>query len=159
MSSEPSAIPWRLERHPYGRFDFLDAAGERHGDVDVLRPFPLTDPTGPVAILSHEGAELCWIESLDTLDPETRSIVLEAVDARDFLPEIKTIRSIQGEEPAAWDVETDHGPRQFTTANADAADRTPDGRLVITDTHGIRYLIRDRGQLDFKSRRLLDKNL
>lgn len=159
MTADVGETPWRLERQPNGRLDFLDAQGVRHCDVDVLRPFPLSDPAGPVAVMSHEGKELRWIETPAALPTDLRRIVEEAVEAREFLPVIETIRSIEGEDPSTWDVQTDHGPRQFTTANADAVERNRDGSLFITDTHGIRYSIPDRSRLDFRSRRFLDTTL
>jgi hypothetical protein len=56
---------WRVERASHGRLDFIDTAGQRYGDVDVLRAFPVSAPAGPVVIVASDGAELAWIGRAD----------------------------------------------------------------------------------------------
>jgi hypothetical protein len=159
MIGSAEGVSWRLEREPNGRLDLVDASGRRHADVDVLRAFPISDPAGAVAILGADGAELAWIDDCSSLPAAARRLVEAELAVRDFLPVIESIESITDGEPAHWQVRTDRGPRQFTTANADVIDRRRDGSIVITDTYGIRFLIRDRSALDSRSRRLLDKSL
>ncbi len=157
MNGPETAPAWRLDRRPDGRLDLVDAAGVVHADVDVLRAFPLSDPEGAVAIVGADGAELAWIEQRSSLPADERRLVEAELAVRDFLPVIESVESVTEGEPTHWQVRTDRGPRQFTTANADAIDRRRDGSIVITDTHGIRFLVRDRSGLDARSRRLIDK--
>ena len=157
MNGPETTPTWRLDRRPDGRLDLVDSAGGIHSDVDVLRAFPLSDPEGPVAIVGADGAELAWIEQRSSLPAAERRLVEGELAVRDFLPVIESVESVTEGEPTHWQVRTDRGPRQFTTANADAIDRRRDGSIVITDTHGIRFLVRDRSGLDARSRRLIDK--
>jgi len=157
MNGHETAPAWRLDRRPDGRLDLVDAAGAVHADVDVLRAFPLSDPEGAVAIVGADGAELAWIEHRSSLPADERRLVEAELAVRDFLPVIESVESVTEGEPTHWQVLTDRGPRQFTTANADAIDRRRDGSIVITDTHGIRFLVRDRSAIDARSRRLIDK--
>ena len=159
MSGSAEGVSWRLERETNGRLDLVDGSGRRHADVDVLRAFPISDPAGAVAILGADGAELAWIDAPASLPPAERALVEAELAVRDFLPVIESIESITDGEPAHWQVRTDRGPRQFTTANADVIDRRRDGSIVITDTHGLRFLIGNRAALDRHSRRLLDKSV
>jgi hypothetical protein len=157
MKDPETTTSWRLDRRPDGRLDLVDAAGSVHADVDVLRAFPLSDPEGAVAIVGADGAELAWIEQRSSLPAAERRLVEAELAVRDFLPVIESVESVTEGEPTHWQVKTDRGMRQFTTANADAIDRRRDGSIVITDTHGIRFLIRDRSGIDARSRRLIDK--
>jgi len=157
MTSPDTAPNWRLARRSDGTLDLVDAAGVVHADVDVLRAFPISDPNGAVAILGADGAELAWIDERSSLPAADRRLVEAELAVRDFLPVVESIESVTEGEPTHWQVRTDRGPRQFTTANADAIDRRRDGSIVITDTHGIRFLVRDRSGLDARSRRLIDK--
>jgi hypothetical protein len=157
MKPHDSAHGWRLDRRSDGRLDLVDAAGAVHADVDVLRAFPISDPEGPVAIVGADGAELAWIDHCASLPAADRRLVEAELAVRDFVPVVASIESVTEGEPTVWQVRTDRGPRQFTTANADAIDRRRDGSIVITDTYGICFLIRDRSAIDARSRRLLDK--
>jgi hypothetical protein len=77
---------WRLERLEHGRLDLVDAVGRRHHDVDVLRAFPVTAPTGPVAIIAADGGELAWVESLAEQPAELRRLLERELAQREFLP-------------------------------------------------------------------------
>jgi hypothetical protein len=148
---------WRLERASHGRLDFIDATGQRHVDVDVLRAFPVSAPDGPVAIVSGDGAELAWIDQLAALEPSFQTLLEQELSQREFLPVIDRIESVSDGEPTEWTVVTDRGPRRFTVAHVDDIVYAADGRAFITDTVGVRYLISQVSRLDARSRRLLDR--
>ena len=148
---------WRLERASHGRLDFIDAAGQRHGDVDVLRAFPVSAPAGPVAIVAADGAELAWIDPLSALDEPLRGLLEKELSQREFLPLIERIESVSDGEPMEWSVMTDRGPRRFTVAHVDDIVYAPDGGASITDSVGVRYSIAHVSRLDSRSRRLLDR--
>ena len=154
-----SPTGWRLERRPHGRLDLIDAHAQRHADVELLRAFPLTDPTGPVAIVATDGTELVWIDSLAKTPPPLRELLEEELSTREFLPVIKRIESVTDGEPSEWVVDTDRGPRRFTLTGPDDVERLPDGSAFILDTSGVRYRIAAVAALDERSRRLFDKNM
>ncbi len=156
----PAAITlpgWRVERASHGRLDFIDAAGQRYGDVDVLRAFPVSAPAGPVVIVANDGAELAWIDPLSNLDAPLRGLLETALSQREFLPVIERIESVSDGEPMEWTVVTDRGPRWFTVAHIDDIVYAPDGSVSITDSVGVRYAIPQLSRLDSRSRRLLDR--
>lgn len=148
---------WRLERAEHGRLDFVDVAGQRHGDVDVLRAFPVSAPAGPVVIVAADGAELAWIDPLADLDHPLRGLLETELSQREFLPVIERIEAVSDGEPTEWSVVTDRGPRRFTVAHIDDIVYAPDGGAFITDSVGVRYTIPQVSRLDARSRRLLDR--
>lgn len=154
----PATLPgWRLERASHGRLDLIDAAGQRHGDVDVLRAFPVSAPAGPVVVVATDGAELAWIDPLSALDDPLRGLLETALSQREFLPVIERVESVSDGEPMEWTVATDRGPRWFTVAHIDDIVYAPDGSVSITDSVGVRYAIPQLSRLDSRSRRLLDR--
>jgi hypothetical protein len=157
--NDSEALSWRLVRSPEGTLDLLDATGGSHADIDVVKAFPVSAPEGPIAILSAEGRELAWIESLATLPPEARAVLAEELADREFRPLIESIQSLVIGDPARWSVQTDRGSCRFATAQSDAVERRSDGSLVVTDTYGTRYLIPPGSRLDRQSRLLLARFL
>ena len=157
ITSAESPDGWLLERHPHGRLDLVDARGRRHRDVDVLRAFPVTATTGPVAIIAADGGELAWVQSLASLPADLRALLERELAQREFLPAIERIESISDTEPTEWTVVTDRGGHRFKVAHTDDVARRADGSVFITDTFGMRYRIPDVAALDLHSRRLLEK--
>jgi hypothetical protein len=155
--TDDGPAPWRLERQPDGRLEFIDAAGRRHANVDLVRCFPVTAPDGAVAVVGETGDELAWIEAVATAGEPLRGLLLEELARREFLPVIERIEAIALGEPSAWSVVTDRGPHRFQVAHGDDVVRDPHGGAMITDTSGLRYRIRDLASLDGRSRRLLDR--
>jgi hypothetical protein len=157
-SPAPAEQPmWRLERATHGRLDLIDAAGQRHVDVDVLRAFPASAPAGPVAVVAADGAELAWIDPLSDLDEPLRGLLEQELSQREFLPVIERIESVSDGEPMEWSVVTDRGLRRFTVGHIDDIVYAPDGSVSITDSVGVRYAIPQLSRLDSRSRRLLDR--
>lgn len=157
----PPATPptWRLVRRPHGRVDLASADGTTHGDVDVVRAFPLSAPRGPVAIVAADGTEVVWIESLDAMPEPFRGLIVEELSAREFLPLISRIEAISDTDPAEWSVITDRGERRFTVSGPDDVERLPDSSALVVDTAGVRYRIPSIDALDHHSRRLLDDTM
>lgn len=151
------SIGWNLERASHGRLDFVDAGGRRHGDVDVLRAFPVSAPNGPVVVVADDGAELAWIDPLSDLDRPLRELLESELSQREFLPAIERIDSVSDGEPTEWSVLTDRGPRRFSVSHIDDIVYAPDGSVSITDSVGVRYTIHQVSRLDIRSRRLLDR--
>lgn len=158
-TSARSREGWSLEQHAHGRLVLVDAEGRRHDDVDVVRAFPVSAASGPVAIVAADGGELAWIDPLSDVDPPLRRIIETALAQREFLPVILRIETVSDGEPAEWLVATDRGPHRFKIAHADDITRQPDGSAFLTDTFGARYRIPSVAALDPNSRRLFEKML
>jgi hypothetical protein len=157
LQARATSLDWRLERAAHGRLDLIDAAGQRHVDVDVLRAFPVSAPNGPVVIVAADGAELAWIDPLADLDQSLRGLLEEELSQREFLPVIERVESVSDGEPMEWTVVTDRGLRRFTVAHVDDIVYAADGSVSITDSVGVRYAIPHLSRLDSRSRRLLDR--
>lgn len=79
---------------------------------------------------------------------------------REFMPEIRRIRKVSTfATPSSWEVETDRGDTTLLLKGEEDIRRLPGGRLLISDSHGVQFLIRDPAALDRASRRLLDRFL
>ena len=150
---------WRLIRRPHGHVDFVDGAGKVFSDVDVLRAFPVTAPQGPVAIVSADGDELAWLDSLENLPEALQSSLVAELATREFLPLIERIEAISDDDPQVWSVATDRGQRRFILASIDDIDRLPDGSVFVVDATGVRYRIAAVAALDPTSLRLLEKTM
>lgn len=148
---------WTLEVRSDGRLDFLDSSGRRHENIDVLRAFPVSAPSGPVAIVAATGGELAWIDALADVEPALRTLLETEIASRELVPVIERIDAVSDGEPAEWTVVTDRGPRTFKVRHGDDIDRPPDGSATITDTVGMRYVIPDVARLGARGRRLFEK--
>ncbi len=151
-----AASGWKLERRPDGGLDFIAADGVRRSDVDIRRAFPLSSPEAGLAVVSANGGELAWVESLATAEPALRRFLDAELARREFVPVIERIESISEARPAEWSVMTDRGPHRFSVAHPDDVARRPEGTFV-TDTDGIRYRLVSEAALDDRSRRILER--
>ncbi len=149
-----------LEQTPAGRLRLTTPDGTVHEPVIAVRAFPISAPSSGVSLMSMEGHELFWIEHLDALDMNVRPIVQQALDEREFMPVILRLFEVSGYvTPCTWRVETDRGPAQFMLKGEEDIRRITHGALLISDSDGIHYLIRDVADLDRTSRRILDRFL
>ena len=112
------------------------------------------------ALIDSHGHELEWIDRLSDLPDELRLIVEADLSGREFIPEIKQIRDVSSfATPSTWYVETDRGETTLILQGEEDIRRLTSAALLIADSHGIHFLIRDRGTLDHHSRRILDRFL
>jgi hypothetical protein len=131
-----------------------------HDPVLAVRAFPISAPERGLSLMSAEGLELFWIEQISALEPAVRSLVEEALDEREFMPVIVQLLEVSGfVTPCTWRVDTDRGPARFVLKGEEDIRRIGNGALLITDSDGIHYLVRDTTALDRNSRRLLDRFL
>jgi ATP-binding cassette, subfamily B, bacterial len=122
------------------------------------RCFPLTQPTQFVSLVDAHQHEIACIAALDALTPSARAALESAFKAQEFLPHIERIVSIElRAAKTTWQVHTDRGPCSFVVEQEDHVRRLDDGRYLVTDTDGMRYLLRKRSELDSVSRRLLSR--
>jgi len=154
------AIDFRLSRNAAGRLAFTVADGEVHEGVVPVRAFPIAAPDQGIALVSADGHELAWIDHLDELPAETKNLVEEELASREFMPEIRRLRQVSSfATPSTWEVETDRGDTAFVLKGEEDIRRIGGSTLLIADSHGIQFLIRDLQALDPHSRKLLDRFL
>ena len=79
---------------------------------------------------------------------------------REFMPVINRIVSVSSyATPSTWQVKTNHGDTRLVLKGEEDIRRLAPPALLIADSNGIYYLIRDRNALDQNSRRILDRFL
>jgi len=147
MESEGDGVLW-AKRGP---------AGQR---VRVLprRCFPLTGPAAFICLVDERHHDRACIESLDALATSSRQALLSALVQSEFLPRITRIVRVRHEATwSEWHVETDRGSRTFIVEQEDHIRRMEDGRHVITDSFGMRFLVPAPENLDAHSRRWLGR--
>jgi hypothetical protein len=150
----------RLERDAFGRLVLIDVGGQVHVGVVPVRAFPLAAPDEGVALVAADGHEVAWVDRLDDLPPVTRGLLEEELASREFIPEIHAIRSVSSfATPSTWEVATDRGSAQLILKGEEDIRRLGHTALLITDSHGIHFLVRDIQALDRASRRILDRFL
>jgi len=159
-STTAVAFPFELSRNPFGRLVMTTAEGGVHEGVVAVRAFPITAPDDGIALVSADGHELAWIDRLEDLPAPARAIVEEELAGREFMPEIRRIVSVSTfATPSTWQVETDRGPTRLVLRGEEDIRRLVGTTLLISDSHGIHYLIRSLDSLDKASRKLLDRFL
>jgi len=150
----------QLNRNTLGRLIFTDGNGQTHDDVVPVHAFPISAPAEGVALVSADGHELIWIDRLSDLNENTRMLLEAELASREFIPEIKQLRHVSTfATPSVWSVETDRGDTSFILKGEDDIRRLNHTSLLIADSNGIHFLVRDTQQLDKHSRKLLDRFL
>ncbi len=59
---------WQLQRNSFGRLVLTDVDGVAHENVIPVRAFPVSAPDHGLSLVSSDGHELAWIDTLDELD-------------------------------------------------------------------------------------------
>src|SRR5512135_1785469 len=105
---------FRLTRNPAGQLVFTGANGEVHEGVVPVRAFPIAAPETGIALVSPDGHELAWLDRLEDLPMESKTLVEEELASREFMPEIRRLRQVSSfATPSTWEVETDRGEASF----------------------------------------------
>jgi ATP-binding cassette subfamily B protein len=124
--------------------------------VFARRAFPLSAPKSYVSLVDEHHFERACFTTLDVLSAEAHEVLLRALDSCEFLPLVQHISSIVQEATLSrWQVGTDRGPRQFIVDQEDHVRPLEDGRHLISDSDGMRYLVPVPSELDASSRKLL----
>jgi len=151
---------FQLSRNAFGRLVFTGTDGVVREGIIPVRAFPITSPDRGIALVDQGGHELAWIDQLEDLADELRRLVEVDLANREFIPEIKRIHDVSSfATPSVWSVETDRGRTSFILKGEESIRRLSPPALLISDRHGIHFLIRDRFALDRSSRRVLDRFL
>jgi hypothetical protein len=156
----PPAPAFDLRRDGHGRLVLVQGDGQVHEGVVPVRAFPLSAPGDGLSLVGPDGHELAWIDRPDTLPPPMRALLDEELAAREFAPEIVRLIEVSTfTTPSTWTVDTDRGRTQFVLKGEEDIRRLGDAALLVSDSHGMGYRIRDRFALDRASRRLLERFL
>ena len=149
-----------LERNPFGRLVYRDAAGAQHVGVVPVRAFPLAAPGEGLSLIGADGHELVWVPRLDALDAPLRALIEEELAAREFTPVVTRLRGVSSfSTPSTWEVDTDRGATQFVLKGEEDIRRLGAGALMITSSQGLPFVVRDWCALDRASKRLLERFL
>jgi hypothetical protein len=151
---------FELVRNPFGRLVLTTAEGDTHEGVAAVRAFPVQAPEDGIALVSGDGKEVAWIDRIEDLPKEIGELVREELAGREFMPEISRIVDVSGfATPCTWKVETDRGDTEFVLRGEEDIRRLTVDTLLISDIHGIHYLIRDVRELDKHGKKILDRFL
>ena len=149
----------QLERNAFGQLVFIDATGQAQL-ITPVRAFPIAAPAESIGLINGEGEEVAWIDRLADLPDAPRKLLEEEMASREFMPVIQRIHSVSSfATPSTWEIETDRGPTSLVLKGEEDIRRLTPPALLIADSRGIHFLIRDRYGLDAHSKRLLDRFL
>ncbi|QTN27779.1 DUF1854 domain-containing protein [Rhodoferax sp. AJA081-3] len=152
---------WTLQRDTFGKLILTNAQGERSEGVVPVRAFPIQSPEVGISMVDTDGHEVAWIESLVDLAEPAQSLIRTELASREFMPVISTIVSVTSfSTPCTWKVETDRGDTEFVLKGDEDIRRIGTaGSLLVADSHGIQFLIKDQLALDARSKKILDRFL
>ncbi|MFL9925110.1 DUF1854 domain-containing protein [Herbaspirillum lusitanum] len=155
-----TGLAFELRRNAFGRLVFIDLEGHEYEGAIPVRSFPVSAPDQGISVVSSDGSELAWIDKLSDLAPHLQAMIEEELASREFMPEILRIVGVSTyATPSEWQVETNRGVSTFTLKGEEDIRRLAQSALLIADTHGIQFLIRDSKALDKPSRKILDRFL
>ena len=148
----------QLERDALGRLVFIDNKGERHIGVHPVRACPITAPAAGIGIMNQSGKELCWFPDVTAISEAELRLIEEELAEREFMPVIERITKVSTfATPSIWDIETDRGPTRIRLKGEEDIRRIAGNTLLIADSNGLQFLIKDSTQLDKVSKKLLDR--
>lgn len=131
--------------------------GETVKELTPKRLFPMTGEGMYISLLDGDGKEVAIIRSLDTLMPDSRKAIEEALGEYYFMPKITAINGLQDKFGILrLDVQTDKGRVSFDIKNRHYDIKKIYGnRILIRDRDDNRYEIPDCDALDKRSLKLL----
>ena len=149
-----------LCRDAFGKLVLTNPEGEEFVGVTPVRSFPVQAPSRGISLVREGGKEVAWIEDLEQVAPEVRALVTEELEGREFMPEILAIKGVSSfATPSTWTVKTDRGDTEFVLKGEEDIRRLGAYSLLVADSHGIHFLIRDMFAIDKNSRKILDRFL
>ena len=151
---------FQLTRDAFGRLVLTNPEGEVFEGVVPVRAYPIQAPQDGVALVATDGHEVGWLDRLADAPPSVQVLIQEALDTREFMPEIQDIVSVTSfSTPCTWTVKTDRGDTRFVLRGDEDIRRVGPTVLLVTDSHGIQFKIRDLALLSKESRRIMDRFL
>lgn len=150
--------PCTLARNAWGKLVLTLPDGTVREGVVPVRAFPIQAPERDISLLDADGHEVAWVDELVRVPEPSQGLIRAALGEREFMPEIRAILSVSTfSTPSTWRVLTDRGETSFVLKGDEDIRRLAGHTLLVTDSHGIQFLIRDMTGLDRDSRRLLDR--
>jgi len=150
----------QFDQSPSGRWFYVTAEGVRYEHVLAVRSFPVAAPDEGIALVNIDGKELLWIPNLSQVESKARANIQKAITQREFMPQILKLYGVSSFiTPSTWNIETDRGRTALLLKGEEDIRRLSGTVLLVTDGHGIQFLIRDLAQMDRTSRKLLDRFL
>jgi len=148
----------QLIRDSLGRLVFIDDQGNAHVGVHPVRAFPITEPGAGVGIMDQSGKEVFWYPDIAVIPKDELELIEEELAAREFMPVIERITKVSTfATPSIWDIETDRGPTRIRLKGEEDIRRIAGNTLLIADSNGLQFLIKDSTRLDKISKKLLDR--
>lgn len=149
-----------LTRNAFGQLCFKTEAGQLYEQVLPVKAFPISLPNECIAIVDRDGHELIWLDNLSEVSAENQRMIQEELANREFMPVLMKITAVSSfATPSTWTVETSRGATQFVLKGEEDIRRISKDTYLISDNHGVQYLIENIQLLDKHSRRLLDRFL
>jgi hypothetical protein len=151
---------FQLRRDSFGKLVLTNDAGEEFVGVAPVRSFPIQSPGKGISMVREGGKEVAWIDDLADVTEQVRQLVTEELAGREFMPEIVRIKDVSSfATPCTWYVDTDRGTTEFVLKVDEDIRRVGEASLLIADSHGIHFLLRDMYRIDKHSRKILDRFL
>jgi hypothetical protein len=108
--------------------------------------------------MDASGIELCWYPNVSAITELELGLIEEELAAREFMPVIEKITRVSTyATPSIWDIETDRGPTRIRLKGEEDIRRIAGNTLLIADSNGLQFLIKDSTSLDKVSKKLLDR--
>lgn len=111
---------FKVSRNAFGQLVLTAPDGNVHENVVPVRAFPIAAPQEGIVLVSADSHELVWIAHLTDLPEDARALVEEALENREFVPEIRRLRHVSSfATPTTWEAETDRGDTRFVLKGED----------------------------------------
>ena len=150
----------RIELNPMGRLKVQTPDGITHEPVTAVRAFPIQTPDANISLVGPSGHEIAWVAALAELPPEQRALLEPELHQRAFMPGSERLLEVSSfATPSAWTVETSRGRCKFVLKGEEDIRKLNRTTLLVIDSHGVQFMIRDPQSLDKHSRKLLDRFL
>ena len=151
---------FQLRRDSFGKLVLTNAEGEEFAGVLPVRSFPIQSPEKGISLVREGGKEVAWIDDLAAAPPNVAALVREELEGRELMPEIQHIKRVSSfATPCTWYVTTDRGDTEFVLRVDEDIRRVGEASLLVADSHGIHFLVRDLYRIDKHSRKILDRFL
>ena len=147
----------RLERNIAGQLvAHVNDSDSPIVDVRLARCFPWTLPDIYISVRDKNGNEIALLDSLDDLDPASRSVAEAELRDKVFNPKITRVLKHKHEFGiSSMTAETDRGEVIFQFSGSDDVRILSPSRALFRDVDGNTYEVEDLGALDRASQKYL----
>lgn len=90
MTGRIMGVDFQLRRNAMGKL-VLTSNGQTHEGVMPVRAFPISAPAGGLSLVTGDGREVLWLDSLESAPAAARALIEEDLAGREFMPEIRRI--------------------------------------------------------------------